>query len=78
MIHAINAVIDANIGKLLEYRNLIKESNPSRWNESNCREVGRLCNSRTSDGIKVKVTKTITWLHPSQIPPGRKLTYLTV
>jgi hypothetical protein len=66
--HAINP----DTGKIAEYRELSQSSDGAIWRNSNAEEIGRL-----AQGYKnIKGTNTIYFIHPSQMPKGRRAAYL--
>ncbi len=69
--------MDPVTGNLLEYRDLIKGPEAERWKLGNIKEIGRLTDGRVG-GDDVIGTNTIFFIHPSQLPKGRKATYLRV
>ena len=68
--HAINP----DTGQIADYRELSESSDGSIWKNSNAEEIGRLAQGYGT----IKGTNTIFFIHPSQIPKGRKVTYLRV
>jgi len=68
--HAINP----DTGKIAEYRELSNCSEGHLWQASNAEEIGRLAQGYGS----VKGTNTMFFIPVSQIPQGRKATYLRV
>lgn len=73
---SLNAVLNTKTGKVEEYRHLIKGKDAARWMEGNTREIARLCHGRRKDNSKG--SKTIRWLHPGNLSPGRVAKYLRV
>ena len=76
IIHALNVVLNADTGKMEEYRHLIKGSQSQQWTVANAKEIARLAQGR-ADG-SVEGTNTLFFKHPHTIPHGRKATYLRV
>jgi hypothetical protein len=72
-----HAVIDPLTGAAQEYRHLIKGPDAARWALGNDREIGRLTDGRVG-GDDIKGTNTMEFIHWSQLPAGRKATYLRV
>ena len=73
----LNAVLDPTTGKLLEYRDLLKNPKVCNvWYDACSKEFARLCNGRKKDNTKG--TNSIRFKKPSQLPPGKKATYLRI
>ena len=69
----INAVLNTTTGNMIEYRQLIKSSDKEIWSTALANDLGRLAQSigtRMKTGINV-----IKFIHPKNIPKGKKLTY---
>jgi len=67
-----NAVLDPITGKLLEYRDLLKNPEVGKiWYDACSKEFARLCNGRSKDNTKG--TNSIRFKKPSQLSPGKKL-----
>ena len=66
--HAINP----DTGKIAEYRELSQCSDGAIWKNSNAEEIGRLAQGYQH----IKGTNTIFFIHPSEMPAGRKAAYL--
>ena len=75
-VHCINAVLDADTGKLLEYRDLLKGPDKELWYNGCSKEFARLCNGRLKDNTKG--TNTLFFIKPQDLPPGKKPTYLRI
>jgi hypothetical protein len=68
-----NAVIDPDTGTAQEYRQLIADPKTRDvWLHSAANEFGRL-----AQGVKTRIkgTNTINFIHRSQVPTGRTVTY---
>jgi hypothetical protein len=75
MHHALHGnAFNPDTGKLAEYLELSNWSEGTLWQQSNAEEIGRLAQGHGT----TKGTNTIVFIHPSQIPQGRKVTYLRV
>ena len=75
MLHMINAIVDPDTGKQLEYRHLIRHNRADikeTWNRSAANEFGCLAQGV---GGRIEGTDTIFFIHPSKIPKGRQPTY---
>jgi hypothetical protein len=74
-----NAVIDEDTGKLMEYRDLLKDpKHREDWSRAAANEFGRLFNGvgKNKDGTqRVVGTNTCHWIKQSQVPRGKKVTY---
>ena len=69
-VHQEMAVMDAETGKLLNYRQLRRDPKYSKeWNKSSANEFGRLSNGV---GGQVKGTNTIIFIRRSDMPAGRR------
>ena len=71
-----NSVLDHATGKLLEYRDLIKTDNKENWLNGGSKEFARLAQGRSKDDTKS--TNTIFFMHPDELPKGKKATYLRI
>jgi hypothetical protein len=71
-----NAVLNAETGKLEEYRHLLKGPDKLKWEAGCSKEIARLAQGR-NDG-SVKGTETIHFIQPHQLPKGKKPTYLRI
>ena len=67
-----NKAVNPDTGLLAELPELLKRSDGALWNRSNCEEWGRLAQGFDD----VQGTNTIHFIHPSNIPKGRKPTYV--
>jgi hypothetical protein len=72
----LNAVLNADTGKLEEYRQLLKGKDKLLWEQGCSKEIARLAQGRKSNGNKG--TNTLHFIHPHQLPPGKKPTYLRI
>lgn len=61
-------------GRILQYRDLIQRENKIMWEDAMCRELGRLAQGWEEEGIKG--TETIHFIYHSEVPQGRKATYV--
>ena len=69
-VHQAMAVMDADTGKLLNYRQLRRDPKYSKeWNKYSANEFGRLANSV---GGRVKRTNTIIFIRRSDVPARRR------
>jgi hypothetical protein len=74
--YKLNAVLNADIGKLEEYRHLLKGKDKTLWEQGCSKEIARLAQgSKNSDD---KGTNTLHFIHPHQLPKGKKPTYLRI
>jgi hypothetical protein len=73
------AVIDEETGKLMEYRDLLKDpKHRETWSRAAANEHGRLFNrvGKNADGTqRVKGTNACHWILKSQVPKGKRVTY---
>jgi len=76
IIHAINAVLNADTDKMKECRHLIKGPQAHKWQAANTKEIARPVQGR-ADG-SVEGTNTLFFKHPHAIPKAKKATYLRV
>jgi len=75
-LHKINAVLNADTGKLEEYRQLLKGIDKLLWEKGGSKEIARLAQGR-KDG-SVKGTKTLHFVPHNMLPKGKKPTYLRI
>ena len=73
---SINAVLDEETGKFLEYRHLLKTKHREVWENGFSKELARLSNGRSKDDTPG--TNTIIWIHPSELPTNKKPTYTRI
>jgi hypothetical protein len=73
---ACNAVLDPATGNLLEYRDLLKTTDRDRWYDGCSKEFARLAQGRSKDDTKP--TNTIFFIHPKDLPPNKRPTYLRI
>jgi hypothetical protein len=74
--HSAHAVIDPAIGASLSYKQLKLGKTGKRWTQGAANEIGRL-----AQGHKPNIptgTKTIHFIRPEDLPPGRIATYLKI
>jgi hypothetical protein len=73
------AVIDEEIGKSMEYRDLLKDpKHRETLSRAAANEFGRLFDGegKNADGTqRVKGTNTCSWTKKSQVPKGKRVTY---
>jgi len=72
----VNAVLNAETGKLEEYRTLLKGKDKILWERSCSKEVARLAQGR-KDG-SVKGTETLHFISMDKLPKGKIPTYLRI
>ena len=69
-VHQAMAVMDAETGKLLNYKQLMKDPKyKKRWTVSSTNEFGRLANGV---GGRIKGTNTIKFIRKDQVPHYRR------
>ncbi len=61
---------------MLEYRDLLKTAERDKWYDGCSKEFARLCNGRKKDNTKA--TNSIRFKRPSELPKGKKATYLRI
>ena len=71
-----NAVLNANTGKLEEYRHLLKGADKTKWENGCSKEIARLAQGR-ADG-SVKGSETMHFIHRDKLPKNKKPTYLRI
>ena len=69
--HQINAIYDSS-GKKLTLSKLLHGPNKLVWNKALSNEIGRLTQG---NDFGIKFTDCMTFIHHSQIPVGKKVTY---
>ena len=68
-VHQALAVMDAETGKVLNYRQLMQSTkHKETWSKSLANEFGRLANGV---GGRIKVTNTIKFIHKRDVPSNR-------
>jgi len=68
-VHQAMAVLDADTGKLLNYRQLLWHTKRKKyWQTSSANKVGRLANGV---GGRIKGTNTIKFIRKSEVPKDR-------
>ena len=70
-----NSVVDSDTGVALEYKDLKLGPHAKEWTTGTSNEMSRL-----AQGVKTHIltdSNTIYFIHPSQIPSGRWITFLT-
>jgi len=72
----INAVLNADTGKLEEYRQLLKGIDKLLWEKGGSKEIAQLAQGR-KDG-SVKGTNTLHFIPHDMLPKGKKPTYLRI
>jgi hypothetical protein len=72
----LNAVLNADTGKLEEYRHLLKGPHKLKWEAGGSKEIARLAQGRKDSSVKG--TETIHFMHHHQLPKGKKPTYLRI
>jgi hypothetical protein len=72
--------VNPDTGKLTEYRQLSTSSVGTRWQLAFCKEWGRLFQGFRAEEQEhnVQGTSTCQLIHPSEIPPGKKATYIRI
>jgi hypothetical protein len=77
--YRVNAVIDENTGKSMEYRDLLKDpKHYEDWSRAAANKIGCIFNGagKNKDGTqRVVGTNTCHWIKRSQVPHSKKLTY---
>ena len=71
-----NAVLDPKTGANLSYRQLLNGPNAKTWIEGCANEIGRLAQGRANTSITG--TNTIHFIKHTDLPPGRKATYVRI
>jgi hypothetical protein len=74
--HNLNAVLNADSGKLEEYRHLLKGKDKALWEKGCSKEIARLAQGRANSDDKG--TNTLHFIHPRQLPKDKKPTYLRI
>ena len=74
--HRLNAVLDTESRKLLEYHHLLKTKYKEIWSDACSKEFAWLCQGRAQDDTPF--TNTIFFLALHGLPPGKKPTYLRI
>jgi hypothetical protein len=72
--------VNPDTGKLTEYRQLSTSSLGTRWQLAFCKEWGRLFQGFRAEEQEhnVQGTSTCQLIQPSEIPPGKKATYIRI
>jgi hypothetical protein len=72
--------INPDTGKLVEYRHLVTSSMGERWHLAFSKEWGRLFQGYKSTDPQhtINGTDTCQLIHPSEIPEGKKATYIRI
>jgi hypothetical protein len=74
-----NKAVHPETGESVEYNALLQSSDSPAWEAAAADEIGRLPQGHTrADGTTVAGTETIHFINVSQIPTGRKATYLKI
>jgi hypothetical protein len=71
-----NAVLNAETGKLEEYRHLLKGVDKLKWEAGCSKEIARLAQGRKDSSVKG--TETMHFIPISKLPKGKKPTYLRI
>ena len=71
-----NKAVNPDTGKLSDYQVLKGSTDGHHWENSNSDEIGRLAQGRLPN--MPNGTNTMHFIHASQIPKGRKATYLRI
>ena len=74
--HRLNAVLDEESGKLLEYHHLLKTKHKEIWSNACSKEFAHLCQGQAQDDTPF--TNTNFFIAPHELPPGKKPTYLHI
>ena len=74
--HCLNAVLDTESRKLLEYCHLLKTKHKEIWSSACSKEFAQLCQGRAQDDTPF--TNTIFFIAPHELPPGKRPTYLRI
>jgi hypothetical protein len=72
----LNAVLNADTGKLEEYRQLLKGKDKLLWERGCSKEIARLAQGRKNSNDNG--TNTLHFIHPHQLPKGKTPTYLRI
>ena len=72
----LNAGLNTNTSKLEEYRHLLKGKGGILWGKRCSKEIARLAQGRKNSTDKG--TNTLHFIHPHQLPKGKKPTYLHI
>ena len=75
--HVANAVIHPDTGAMLEYRDLMKTKMRDQFIQANIDEIGRLTDGRVGKSASVP-SRTMAFVHWSELPRGKKATYLRI
>jgi hypothetical protein len=73
-----STAINPDTQSVAEYDELSKCSDGELWIQANTEEFGRLAQGLGKDSDMPTGTDTIFFIHPSQMPNGRKATYLRI
>ena len=73
-----STAINPDTQSVAEYDELSKCSDGDLWIQANTEEFGRLAQGLGKDSDMPTGTDTIFFIHPSQMPNGRKATYLRI
>jgi hypothetical protein len=73
-----STAINPDTEAVAEYDELSKCSNGTLWIQSNTEEFGRLAQGLGPDSEMPEGTDTLFFIHPNQMPNGRKATYLRI
>jgi hypothetical protein len=74
--YKLNTVLNADSGKLKEYRHLLKGKDKTLWEHGCSKEIACLALGRKNSDDKG--TNTLNFNHPHQLPKGKKPTYLRI
>ena len=74
-----NVVIDEETGKVMEYRDLLKDERyRETWSRAGSNEYGRLfqgCGKNADGTQRIVGTNVLHWIPRSKVPKGKKVTY---
>jgi Reverse transcriptase (RNA-dependent DNA polymerase) len=79
--HFSATAINPDTGKPAEYKELARSSAGPRWKIGMCKELGRLFQGyicKPQEEHTVEGTDTCKFIHPNEIPPGKKATYIRI
>ena len=75
--HFANAVVHPDTGAMLEYRDLLKTNMRDQFIQANIDEIGRLTDGRVGNSASIP-SNTMAFVHWSELPRGKKATYLRI
>ena len=73
---SLNAVLNQSTGKMEEYRHLLQGPDRDKWLNAASKEFARISQGRAQNDTPF--TDTVIWLHPDQLPPDKRATYMRI